>query len=1514
MSVDRGNSFQSFDMSGASLPPPIEDGAYENNGERIGSLDRQPQIGTLPGCFPGGAIFPHSSASVPFLASRISTITTACAGSGTSFPAAAVPHTPLGIAGTASRGLLQTPLPWTSFRIPQQELFRRSSVMHPVDERAMLFAAGSSPLGLPGSTSRGWDPMLLMMERLQQALEMIPMTEKIDYLAGLRVAPGVVMRESDPLRFLRFADFDATAAAKKLAFYWKSRRMIFGDRAYFPMDMSENGALLDKDIEHIKSGYVAYAPNDSEGCTVVICDFSKIANDSANVRMRALFYHAQYISENPASQTSGFVVLCIVTALKYDHTTTEGISMLINTFPMKVKAWHSFDCLTDRNSLRQGFLLGFMEIFLHMLNKYTTFFHSSETKEDVLWELGTEHGMTAESIPQCLGGTWSYEHFDDWLLGRMSLDHKSLSADVNYRPMLWNGNQLLLSPRPQKRTKRDTEETHSEIDGDSKPNAKGSPPKNDDDGSVDELLTQFKRLLFNGPASSSPSQGRYQEANVPNPWGFCINIHEALQRALEAIPTQEKVDYLTALRLAPYLILHESDPARFLVSHAYDAQQAARGLVRYWKNRRDYFGERAFLPMTMTGDGSLTPEDIDFFKCGTLVISGQDRQGCPVIIFDPSRRTLDSSASMRLRAAFYHYQIVSEYPASQTDGFVVFHVIGAPNYDKITTNSTKMLLGTFPVKMKAFHVFDCMKKVDLFRRGFVQGLIGIFLSIYSSCKTHFHPAQRREEIIQILESHHGLSREVMPCSIGGSWAYESFEEWQAARIQLERERYCFHNIHAAAVMESVAATPASVAPEQPPSQDSDTSSDVHKIHSTAVIESVAAMPAVVATEQPPSPDSDTSSYEEHMLCDDVSDSKLPASVESDRKDTPMSVDVSDSQYLKLLEAEINSLPQDKSANYFEARKKAPSQIWETESNPIWFLRVEGYDPKKAAKRLVEYWRLRSKVFKSKRYELMFQTGEDALGRKELTALATGFLTLLPNATNGQSVLFIDPSLLRDDISQEARDRCTFYMLSLLTENEKSQTEGVIMIHKVNSSRIRSINLSLLEDAVNALSLKFSSIHLIAQVDIPVEILQSHIRMHAKIHTYIGKSTDALCSALESFGLVQAGLPKLANGSWGYEKFAKWQELRTRMEWKIPTGLSGRDCTDLTSFPAVRPYQILPQDEKTEQKRRMNLIHFRRKRSRNLVSIAMLEENCAELREQQETRLKEKKHLEDKHAAARVILTTVGENSISRNNIGFTWCNERFDQWQIQRTNLESETYFTVPTDSRMPERPSTESQHSTSAEAADPNLDAMLCEQNLMSSNDAVQLTSPICTFAQVQTNGNGTVQDNKHLSMLDSQIRCFALDLTATAAYMEAIQKASREIWNDECSAEMFLRVEEFDARKAAERLVRYWQLRSQVCGPRRHDRLTQTGDEVLGRRELPILNTGFLTLLPMNSEGRSVLCIDPGRLKDNVSKDARDRCIFYMMSLLTENYKSQTDGAILIHRVYPPGFCFVDAPLFEQ
>jgi len=99
----------------------------------------------------------------------------------------------------------------------------------------------------------------------------------------------------------------------------------------------------------------------------------------------------------------------------------------------------------------------------------------------------------------------------------------------------------------------------------------------------------------------------------------------------------------------------------------------------------------------------------------------------------------------------------------------------------------------------------------------------------------------------------------------------------------------------------------------------------------------------------------------------------------------------------------------------DALQSAPPQIWENECNPELFLRVEKCDIQKAGERMAQYWQLRSQTFGQKQYDLLTQTGENALGRKELQALTTGFLTLLPTDANGQSILFVDLSRLSDNL-------------------------------------------------------------------------------------------------------------------------------------------------------------------------------------------------------------------------------------------------------------------------------------------------------------------------------------------------------------------------------------------------------------------------------------------------------------------------------------------------------------------
>jgi hypothetical protein len=115
----------------------------------------------------------------------------------------------------------------------------------------------------------------------------------------------------------RFHDFDALAAAKRLAKYWKTRQEIFQDRAHLPFldlssgktnNRSSSGALTSDDIVTLKTGVSRHLPHDRHGRTVFFCDGSKKRPDVIP-SLRHVFFIGQIVMENAASRSNGFAVI-----------------------------------------------------------------------------------------------------------------------------------------------------------------------------------------------------------------------------------------------------------------------------------------------------------------------------------------------------------------------------------------------------------------------------------------------------------------------------------------------------------------------------------------------------------------------------------------------------------------------------------------------------------------------------------------------------------------------------------------------------------------------------------------------------------------------------------------------------------------------------------------------------------------------------------------------------------------------------------------------------------------------------------------------------------------------------------------------------------------------------------------------------------------------------------------------------------------------------------------------------
>jgi hypothetical protein len=115
------------------------------------------------------------------------------------------------------------------------------------------------------------------IHELADAVEMLTLSKKADYLRALSICPGVVERETNPLYFLRFDSWDPWKAAKRITKYWEMRHQAFGpDRAFLPMVATGHGALSpEAALELHKGMFIPAAQKDSHGRFVLYFDRPK---------------------------------------------------------------------------------------------------------------------------------------------------------------------------------------------------------------------------------------------------------------------------------------------------------------------------------------------------------------------------------------------------------------------------------------------------------------------------------------------------------------------------------------------------------------------------------------------------------------------------------------------------------------------------------------------------------------------------------------------------------------------------------------------------------------------------------------------------------------------------------------------------------------------------------------------------------------------------------------------------------------------------------------------------------------------------------------------------------------------------------------------------------------------------------------------------------------------------------------------------------------------------------------
>lgn len=704
----------------------------------------------------------------------------------------------------------------------------------------------------------------------------------------------------------------------------------------------------------------------------------------------------------------------------------------------------------------------------------------------------------------------------------------------------------------------------------------------------------------------------------------------ALEVALSLIPEHEKSDYLKALEVAPDLIFRESDPIKFLRFAGFNPPAAALALIRYWKGRREAFGDDAFLPLTLTGNGALNENVLDMIRSGVSITPICDKSGRSVLFYDTSRRIFEDFG-LRHRYVFYVHQYLMENELSQTEGYVLV-TLGDLTFDVVNYKTLSKITNTFPVKLKAWHLLGYVpnqrsqREISSPLRKF---LVESYCRLHRGHSVHVHDICSRDGSAKALATHN-IDRSMIPMALGGDWSYWQVQEWFEWRKQKDKEHYGSFQPHGKVSIAGCKAQ--NVDPLRLPLKKR--AKIYGALCSKGHVETIEAINHDKVNEK-------VSLIQELSVRQALikfREDQGKARTIDESGDVARKIDVTDvaKYFCRQVNRAFQRVPLTASAAYMAACSEAPAKVWEEESNLVLFLITEDFHVSFAARRLARYWDLRLDVFRDKKYLAMTQTGEGTLQRRtDLSLLDAGFVQLLPHDDEGCSVVFIDTTCLNGTNLTARVNRCLFYMFSLATENVKSQRHGVSVIIKTTGKGkflLGGVDLGFLERISDSLPLKIKAFHILNDTVEPHTHFECNLANDNALYVHHVRSKEEGYRTLKGFGFRTDGLPRCVNGTWGTSQFTLWQELRARVEWNIPLGLSGRD---VQNFPAIKPYDI--HEDKVERGRRLSAIHSRRKRGRKRIEQGILEDQVADSDEINKRLRKENEKLECLIRRARLLL-------------------------------------------------------------------------------------------------------------------------------------------------------------------------------------------------------------------------------------------------------------------------------------
>lgn len=234
---------------------------------------------------------------------------------------------------------------------------------------------------------------------------------------------------------------------------------------------------------------------------------------------------------------------------------------------------------------------------------------------------------------------------------------------------------------------------------------------------------------------------------------------------LEQIPPEEKQAWMQALAKCDESLVGDEAKLKFLRCEVFNADLAAKRLIKYWKKRVEIFGPtKAFEPISLAE--GMSDDEIAVGLGVMTLLPAQDPSGRSIVYWDPS--FLDSSKysiDSMVRAFWYVLHAALEPTSAQQHGILV---IVDPQRASITQFDSSIgklfggaMSGVLPLRLSGIHICYPPYFVSM-----VLPIVKMFMPERMQKRIQFHSGSK-EVVIRKLDQNFGLTSAMLPEEIGG---------------------------------------------------------------------------------------------------------------------------------------------------------------------------------------------------------------------------------------------------------------------------------------------------------------------------------------------------------------------------------------------------------------------------------------------------------------------------------------------------------------------------------------------------------------------------------------------------------------------------------------------------------------------------------------------------------------------------------------------------------------------------